>query len=159
MAETQRMRRQYVVFRVARENYGIPIEQVQEVIKSVDITRLPHTPDSVKGIIQLRERVIPIMSLCSHFGADEADNDDKRIIIVNFADSFIGLEVDSVEEVLEIPAENIDALGTSMNGSRREYLEGIGKVDDGLIILLKLEELLGEAEKQQLQEAVEATEI
>ncbi len=158
MEARQYVRRQYVVFRVAQEKYGIPIEEVQEVIKSVDITRLPHMPDSVKGIIQLRERVIPIMSLRSHFGRSEAENDDKRIVIVNFAASFIGLEVDSVEEVLEIPAENIDALGASMNGSQRHYVDGIGKVDEELIILLKLDQLLGQTEQEQLQEAVEAVE-
>lgn len=154
MEAQQHVRRQYVVFRVAEEKYGIPIEQVQEVIKSVDITRLPQMPSSIKGIIQLRERVIPIMSLRSHFGQNETEREDRRIVIVNFSGAFIGLEVDSVDEVLEIPAENIDHLAASLSGAQRHYVDGIGKIDDELIILLKLDHLLEGSERTELDEAI-----
>lgn len=143
---------QLVIFRLNKEEYGLPITKVQEINRLVPITKLPQTPAFVEGIINLRGRIIPIIDLRKRFqlAAKESD-DDSRIIIVEVSGQTVGVIVDSVAEVVRIlraevepppPAFILDA----------KFIEGVGKVEDRLLILLNIDRILTSQEEIQLKQ-------
>jgi len=143
---------QLVGFRLAGEEYGVEITKVQEIILLGEITRLPETPPYVKGLINLRNRVIPVVDLRLRFGLPEqASSDETRIVVVNVAGRTVGIIVDAVSEVLRISREEISP-PPAVAGLGREYLSGLVKRDQGLLILLDIDKILSPQE----QEAVES---
>ncbi len=144
---------QLVSFRLAQEEYGVEITKVQEIILVGEITRVPQTPPYVKGLINLRNTVIPIVDLRLRFGlAQEEATDETRIMVVNVAGKTIGIIVDAVSEVLRISREQIAPPPPTVAGPGREYLTGLVRLDKRLLILLDIDKILGQEEK----EAVEA---
>ncbi len=142
---------QLVSFRLAQEEYGIEITQVQEIILMGEITRVPQTADYIKGLINLRSTVIPIVDLRSRFGLQEGEmNEDTRIMVVNVAGKTIGIIVDAVSEVLRITQEQIAPPPPTVAGLGQEYLTGLVKLDDRLLILLDINKILGEEEAAQV---------
>lgn len=135
---------QLVIFRLGKEEYGVSILQVQEIKRVTEITRVPHTPDYIKGVINLRGSVLPVIDLKKRLNLQpEATSDDTRIIIVKVEEIVIGMIVDAVSEVMAISKENIE-LPDSVSGSvAANYLSGVGKMDNRLLILLNLEEIIG----------------
>lgn len=137
---------QLVSFRLAQEEYGVEITKVQEIILMGEITRVPQTPDYIKGLINLRSTVIPIVDLRLRFGlAQEAASDETRIMVVNVAGKTIGIIVDAVSEVLRISKEQI-APPPTVAGLGREYLTGLVKLENRLLILLDIDKILGSEE-------------
>jgi purine-binding chemotaxis protein CheW len=135
---------QIVSFRLAQEEYGIEITKVQEIILMGEITRVPQTPDFVKGLINLRSTVIPIIDLRLRFGlAMEANSDETRIMVVNVAGKTIGIIVDAVSEVLRITPDEIAPPPPTVAGLGRDYLTGLVKLDKRLLILLDIDKILG----------------
>ncbi|MCX7779292.1 MAG: chemotaxis protein CheW [Negativicutes bacterium] len=135
---------QLVVFKLGKEEYGISILQVQEIKRMTDITRVPHTPDYIKGVINLRGSVLPVVDLKKRLNMNAGEyNDNTRIIIVKIEEIFIGMIVDAVSEVLTLPVNNIEPAQTVVGGVSATYLYGVGKLDNRLIILLNLEALAG----------------
>lgn len=135
---------QIVVFRLDKEEYAVSILQVQEIKRMTDITRVPHTPDYIKGVINLRGSVLPVIDLKKRLNLTLADyNDNTRIIIVKVEDLSIGIIVDAVSEVLTINSECIEPAQSVVGGVSTDYLSGVGKLDNRLIILLNLEALIG----------------
>lgn len=134
---------QVVSFRLANEEYGVDIMRAQEIIMVPRITRLPEVPDYICGLINLRGRVIPVLDLRRRFGlpAKEAD-EQTRIIVVNVESRTIGIVVDAVTEVLRIAPEQIEPPPTGSAGIGPEYIRGIIKRNDKLIIMLRIEEIL-----------------
>lgn len=153
MAKSSDRERQLVAFRLRDEEFGVDIKQVREIIKPTIITRLPHVSDFIEGVTNLRGEVIPVISLRKRFGVPDTENtQDTRIIILDTADSRVGFIVDEVTEVLRISASAIDPPPSSISGLSAEYLQGVGKVDDRLLILLDVERLLDEEEHIRLDE-------
>jgi purine-binding chemotaxis protein CheW len=134
---------QIVSFRLADEEYGIEITNVQEIILVGDITRVPQAPPYVKGLINLRSTVIPIVDLRLRFGLTEAPpSDDTRIMVVNVSGRVIGVIVDAVNEVLRISQEQIAPPPTTVAGLGRDYLIGLAKLEKRLLILLDITKIM-----------------
>jgi len=137
---------QLVVFKLGREEYGVSILQVQEIKRIMDITRVPHSPDYIKGVINLRGSVLPVIDLKNRLSLPPADyTDDTRIIIVRVEDITVGLIVDGVSEVTTLAAENIEPPNNVASGVSAQYLSGVGKQDEKLLILLNLAAIVGVA--------------
>jgi purine-binding chemotaxis protein CheW len=136
-----------VSFRLAREEYGIEITKVQEIILLGQITRVPQTPDFIKGLINLRSTVIPVVDLRLRFGlAAEEPTDETRIMVVNVGGKTLGVVVDAVSEVLRVSPEQIVPPPPTVAGVGHEYLTGLVKLDNRLLILLNIDKILGDDE-------------
>jgi purine-binding chemotaxis protein CheW len=136
-----------VSFRLAREEYGIEITKVQEIILLGQITRVPQTPDFIKGLINLRSTVIPVVDLRLRFGlAAEEPTDETRIMVVNVGGKTLGVVVDAVSEVLRVSPEQIVPPPPTVAGVGHEYLTGLVKLDNRLLILLNIDKILSDDE-------------
>ncbi len=143
---------QLVTFKVDGEEYGVDILKVQEIIRMLEITKVPKAPHFVEGVINLRGRVIPIVDLRQRFGKMTKPHDDStRIIVFEIRNMIVGFVVDSVSEVLRIKTDTVEQAPPVVAGIESEYIKGIGKLDNRLLILLDLNKLLSSEEEQQLQ--------
>ncbi len=132
----------YVIFKLIDEYYGLDIENVISVEKMQEFTRVPNAPSYVRGVINLRGEVIPVIDLREKLGLELKSTDENtRIIIVSESEINLGIIVDSSSEVLEIQRSLIDKPLASEEESNN-YLKGIGKVDGRLIIIIDLEKLI-----------------
>ncbi len=134
----------YLFFKIGKESYGVGIRYVIEIIELQSISRVPDMPPYVKGVINLRGKVIPIVDLRLRFEMEERDYDNRTCIVVTEVDSIsVGFVVDTVEEVLEIPEKNIEPPPKFKNvsGSDR-YISGMGKAGDSIKILIDAEKLV-----------------
>jgi len=144
--------RQFVSFVVGGEEFGVNILTVQEIIRPVDITRVPHAPDFVEGVINLRGRILPVIDLRTRFGFPERErDDDMRIIVVEIGAQTVGFMTDSVQEVLRVDVTSIEPAPELAVGIDAGYLRGVAKLEERLLILLDLENLLSEDEAEALQ--------
>lgn len=135
--------KQYVVFKLGNEEYGIDIQKVQIIERIQNITRVPKSPYFIKGVINLRGEIIPVMSLRSKFGLQKDDyNDETRIIIVEIEDSKIGMIVDQVKEVLQISSQAIENVQGFTSDINFNYIQGVGKVNDHIVTLLNLKNII-----------------
>lgn len=125
------------------EEYGVPIEQVREVVRIYGITSVPNSPSYMEGVINLRGRVLPVLNLRNRLKLP-ARNVSKasRIIVTETGDKVIGLLVDSVSHVIKVPSEFVEAAPEEVLEVDTDYITGVGKLKDRLIILLDLEKLL-----------------
>ncbi len=146
---------QIVLFKIGENEFGVPVEKVQEIIKPPAITGLPNTPGFVKGVINLRNRVIPIVDLGEKLGLGRFDSEDSRIIVVELLGKTVGLTVDSVTEVLKLEEGKIEK-ETERFGEKKPMLNGIAKLDHRLILLLNLDELIGTGGDDGVRSAVPA---
>lgn len=138
---------QLVSFRLHEEEYGIEITKVQEIILLGEITRVPQTPEFIKGLINLRSTVIPIVDLRLRFGMPEQPpTDETRIMVVNIAGRTIGIVVDAVSEVLRVAKDQIAPPPPTVAGLGRQYLTGLVKLEKRLLILLDIDRILTEEE-------------
>lgn len=150
----------YLTFTLANETYGVGILKVKEIIGMMPVTSVPRTPDFVKGVINLRGKVIPIIDLRLKFSMEAIEYDERTCIIVVEIDSedatvLIGIVVDSVSEVLNIKADEIEetpAFGTKLNTA---YILGMAKVEGGVKILLDIDKVLSSTEIQMLEKTGE----
>lgn len=146
----------FLTFRIANEDYGLDIRHVTEIIGIQKITQVPDMPDYVKGVINLRGKVIPIMDVRIRFHLEPRDYDDRTcIVVVNVNDNAVGLVVDTVKEVADIPAENIEPAPKGNAGVGHQYIMGLGKIGDEVKILLDVERLLYEEEFKKAAALVE----
>ncbi len=134
---------QLVSFSVGKEEFAIDILKVQEIIRMAQITSIPNAPSFVEGIINLRGRVIPVVSLRERLGLAKRQSDkDTRIIVVELNGKVTGFLVDGVNEVLRIPSGIIEAPPEITSGVNSKYITSIAKLEDRLIILLDLDKVL-----------------
>lgn len=132
----------YLTFHLAEEEYGLEILKVREIIGIMDITTVPQTPDFVRGVINLRGKVIPVVDLRLQFALPPRAYDDQTCIIVVDVGMLMGIIVDTVQEVYDIPATHIQPppeLGVSVD---TDFIVGMGKVEDDVKILLDIEKVL-----------------
>lgn len=145
--------KQLVVFKLNKGEYGIDIMKVKEIIRYQKMVRIPYVPKFVEGIINYRSSVIPIIDLNKRFDLTGKGIDDStRIVIVNMNEKQVGFMVDEVEEVLRIPEKDIERVSEIAVDIDRQYIMGIGKLEDRLITLLDLNQVLMKEEKKKLQE-------
>lgn len=148
---------QVVSFRLANEEYGIEITKVQEIILVGEITRVPQTAAYIKGLINLRSTVIPIVDLRLRFGmTEEAYTDETRIMVMNVGGKTIGIVVDAVSEVLRISKDQVAPPPPTIAGLGRDYLTGLAKLDKRLLILLDVDRLLSDDSVRSSEEPAEA---
>ncbi len=137
---------QLVTFTLGNEEYAVNILNVQEINRITEITKVPNSPDYVEGVINLRGKVIPVINLRRKFHfEDRATDDTSRIIIMEIQGITNGLIVDSVSEVLRIPANSVEPAPPMSAELQSQYIKGIAKLENRLIILLDLDNLLGNA--------------
>jgi purine-binding chemotaxis protein CheW len=147
------MDQQLVIFSLGEEWYGIDIAAVDGIIKTQPITTLPHTLEYIEGILNLRGTVIPIMNLRKRFGlVSQPLTNDTRIVIVVLGQSKVGMMVDGVSEVLTISETDIDPAPPMVTNINANFIIGIAKVDERLIVMLDLERVLSKDEPYLLSE-------
>ncbi len=140
---------QMVGFKIDNEFYGIDIIQVQEIIRMQEITMVPRTPPFIKGVVNLRGKVVPIISLRERFGINEVEHTkDTRIVIVRIDVGLIGFIVDAMAEVIRLPERLIEPTPPTATNIESEYIRGVGKLDDNLIIILDLNMVLTKEKKE-----------
>lgn len=134
---------QLVVFDLAQEAYGVDIGTVREIIRMQDVTSVPHRPDYVSGVINLRGRITPVVDLRKRFDlADLEISRDSRIVVVDIDGDDIGMIVDAVTEVLRISTSQIEPPSTMIAAGGSDYIVGIAKLEERLVLLLDLERVL-----------------
>lgn len=134
---------QYIVLNLGHEEYGIDIQKIQIIEKLSAITRVPKAPNFIKGVVNQRGEIIPVMSLRAKFDLPEIEyTDSSRIIIVKLEDDSIGIIVDSVKEVLKFAKDNIENVQNITSGPGSEYVLGVGKVNERIVTLLDLKKLI-----------------
>ncbi len=144
---------QLVSFQLAKEEYGVEITKVREIILMGDITRIPQTPDFIKGLINLRSMVIPVIDLRIRFGLEAGElTDESRIMVLNVGGKTLGIIVDAVDEVLRVSREQIAPPPPTVIGLGREYLAGLVRRSDKLLILLDIDRILGQEDTLALNE-------
>ena len=126
-----------IIFKLGREEYGMDILKVQEIKRMMSITRVPSTPAFIKGVINLRGSVLPVIDLRTRLGLFEVElTEAARIIVVLVNEGVVGFIVDEVVEVTTINPQNVEAVQTLSNGLSAEYISGIAKADSRLYIML-----------------------
>ncbi|HPC95061.1 MAG TPA: chemotaxis protein CheW [Sedimentisphaerales bacterium] len=138
----------YLTFALAHEEYGLEILKVREIIGYIDVTAVPQTPHYVKGVINLRGQVIPVVDLRAKFGMETTDvTDETCIIVVEIVHGdrkfSTGIVVDRVQEVLDIPGESIEEAPQFDSSVNTSFILGMGKVGDAVKILLDIDKVLG----------------
>lgn len=145
---------QLVGFRVGSEEFVIDILRVQEIIRTQQLTRVPDSPECMEGVMNLRGKIIPVIGLRKRFGLEEAPPDKQnRIVVVEIQGAVLGFVVDAVSEVLRIPADAV-AAPPRIGVVEREYVAGVGKVGERLLILLDTDRLMSTTEQGMIGEAV-----
>jgi purine-binding chemotaxis protein CheW len=136
--------RQFVTFRLAAEKYGVDILEVQEINNIKEFTKIPNGPAYMEGAVNLRGRVIPVLNLRKKFSLEAKTLDDfSKIVIMNVRGIIMGILVDSVSDVLRIPLNVIVPSPPVSSHVSTEFIQGIARLEQGLIILLDLDKLLG----------------
>ncbi|UHA73916.1 chemotaxis protein CheW [Paenibacillus sp. 481] len=143
-----------VVFSLAHEEYGIEVEKVKTIERMTPITRVPKTYDFIKGVINLRGVVVPIIDLRGRFGLPESEfTDQTRIIIVTHQELEVGFIVDAASDVMDINEDSIEPAPEVVGGIQAKYLRGVAKIGDNrLLIMLNLTEVLHKSEIVKLEQ-------
>lgn len=133
----------YLTFCLAEENYGLDIGDVIEIIGVQKITKIPGMPPYIKGVINLRGQVIPVMDMRLRFHLPPQEYDQRTCIVVTeVAEQTMGLVVDRVSEVVDIPESQVEPPSTQSSGHAGSYVKGLGKIDEHIRILLDTEKIL-----------------
>lgn len=143
---------QLVSFKIGREEFGVDILRVQEIIKMLQITSVPNTSDFIEGVVNLRGKVIPVVDLRTKLGIVKKVHDkDTRIVVVELDDKTVGFIVDEVNEVLRIPKSITEAPPEMVSTIHSDFITAVGKLEDRLIILLDLEKTLSTNDIRELE--------
>jgi purine-binding chemotaxis protein CheW len=143
-----------IVFSIGAEEYGIEVEHVKTIERMLPMTRVPKTPAFIKGVVNLRGIVIPVIHLASRFGlAETAPTKNTRIVMVSTGDMEVGFIVDAANDVIDVNPDAIEAPPEVVGGIRAKYLRGIAKVGGNrLLVMLNLNEVLNKSEIIQLEQ-------
>lgn len=141
----------FLTFPLGKEEYGLEIRHVTEIVGIQKITEVPDMPPYVKGVINLRGKVIPVMDVRVRFSFEEKEYDEQTcIIVVNISDAPVGLIVDTVSEVISITGSNIDPPPSVKKGDSSRFIKGLGKVGETVVILLDIGQLLYDDHMEQI---------
>jgi purine-binding chemotaxis protein CheW len=144
---------QLVSFVIENEEFGVDILKVQEIIRTVEITRVPKSPEFVEGVINLRGKIVPVVDLRKRFGIARKERDNEtRIIVVELVDKVVGFLVDKVKEVIRVEKSIIEPPPELTTNISTNYITGVAKLQDRLLILLDLDRVLSSDEQERLTE-------
>ncbi len=144
----------YLTFTVGKEDYGIEISHVTEIIGIQKITDVPDMPAYIRGVINLRGKVIPVMDVRLRFRMPEREYDDRTCtVVVSVNGTPVGLVVDTVKEVIDIPENQIELPPEVAESSTQRYIKGLGKIGDDVKILLDVEKLVRNEDMAAMQSA------
>lgn len=144
---------QFVIFRLGEEKYAVDILNVGGISEFREVTKVPNAPVFIDGIINLRGDIIPIVNLKKRFNIPEKQADsDTRIIINNIKGKDIGFIVDEASQVIKIDDADIEDAPDIIKGADRQYISGVGKVNEQIVILLNLEKILSDDEQKAVNE-------
>lgn len=147
------MKNQYVVFNLCGEEYGVDIQNVQEITEYKDPISVPNAPNFIEGVINLRGNVTPIVSLKKRFNLVEQKKvNEDRIIIINIREKLVGFMVDDVSQVLTLDEKQIENPPEIIIQNTHQYITRIGKIDKKIILILNLVKVLTEVEKNKIVE-------
>ncbi|MBI9047992.1 MAG: chemotaxis protein CheW [Anaerolineaceae bacterium] len=147
------MERQLVVFELGTEYFGVGIDAVESIVKMQEITRMPQAPEFVEGVTNLRGTVLPVIDLRKRLTIKiTEETKETRIVVINLNEMKVGMIVDGVSEVLTVSDDIIEPPPSMFSTVDTQYITGIARLDERLIILLDLGEVLSVREKMALQE-------
>lgn len=158
---TDTQKNKYVTFKSGNEFFGLKIEYVNEIIVYQEVTEVPETEDYIKGLINLRGKIIPVIDVRIRFKQEPFEYNDRTcIIVINYRDTVVGLIVEKIAEVVEIPEDQILPSPTMGKGEKNQnkYVYAIGKVGDQVKLLLDPEKLLKEEDLEEVMNAAEEEE-
>jgi purine-binding chemotaxis protein CheW len=142
---------QIVTFRVGNETFGLDILKVHEIIRFQPLTRVPNLPDYVEGVLNLRGKIIPVVSLRQRMGLEGREKDvSTKIVVASVKSEVLGLVVDSVSEVLRISSSTVEPT-PRLGDAAHKYVSGVGKLEDRILLLLDVDELLSDRVQAALQ--------
>ncbi|WZL74683.1 chemotaxis protein CheW [Clostridiaceae bacterium 35-E11] len=145
--------KQYVIFKLGNEAYGVDIMNVKEICEYKESVRVPNTPKFIDGIINLRGDITPIVNLKKRFDLEDTGiNSDTRVIVIGIKNKQVGFVVDEASQVLRISEENIEPAPDLITGVDKKYITGVGKLEDKIVLLLDLEYILTDEEKKKIQQ-------
>lgn len=157
---------QLVTFQVGTEEYGLDISSITEVVRPLKITPLPKMPAFIEGVINLRGVIIPVVDLRNRFELKTINNNPRKMRMIitrgvvhgtaGTSGDLVGLVVDNVDEVIHVPKKDIDRAPEAATGKHADFISGMGKVGDRLIILLDIARILSQQERVALAEAENA---
>lgn len=137
--------RQLVAFSLGHEQYAVPIMDVQEIIRYTAPRSVPHSAAYVEGVINLRGRIIPVIDVRTRFGMEGTRAEDAKIVVITVGEHTVGIVVDAVDEVLTVSDEQLEPPPAGLGATEADYIDAVAKLEDGLLILLHPERLLGDA--------------
>ncbi len=141
----------YLTFRIRKEEYGVEIQCVVEVIGIMKITVVPDMPEFIKGVVNLRGKVIPVVDVRTRFKVEFKEYDDRTcVLVVNINNSDIGLVVDTVSDVVDIPEDSVVPPPNIKKSASSRFIKGMGKLEEKVIIILDVNKLLYDDELEQL---------
>lgn len=145
--------KQYVIFKLGNEAYGVDIMNVKEICEYKESVRVPNTPKFIDGIINLRGDITPIVNLKKRFDLeDTGTNSDTRVIVIGIQNKQVGFVVDEASQVIRISEENMEPAPDLITGVDKKYITGVGKLEDKIVLLLDLEYILSDEEKRKIQQ-------
>jgi purine-binding chemotaxis protein CheW len=151
--EEDALKNRFLTFHLGKESYGLEIRHVTEIIVLQEITKVPDLPEFIIGVVNLRGNVISVMDMRKRFHLESKKYDDRTcIVVVSINGIAIGLLVDTVNEVLNIPEEQVDPPPKTHSGIKSSYVMGMGKVENQVKILLDIEKILHEEELEQIEQ-------
>ena len=148
-------REEFLTFTLGKEEYGIEILKVQEIRSYEAVTRIANAPDFIKGVVNLRGIIVPVVDMRIRFNLGEANYDQFTVVIIlNVAGRVVGMVVDGVSDVIQLPAERIrPAPDFSASSFDTSYITGLGTMDDRMLILVDIEKLMGGADMALVEQA------
>ncbi len=144
---------QLVVFKIGNEEFGVPISEVREIVRLVPITPVPRTPAFIEGVVNLRGQILAVVDLARRLNLPASARSDKtRIIVIEVEDHTVGMIVDEVTEVLRLSSDNIDRTPEIISTEvHQEYLQGVGKLGERLLILIDLAKIFSAEEVEDIK--------
>ena len=143
---------QYIIFTLNNQEFGINVLEGREIITARNLTAIPESPDFVKGIINLRNKIIPIIDLNLRFNLQsEIKREEDKVIIISLSNTLIGLRVKEVEEIIRIQKNKISEAPDITKGVKKDYIQGIARMEDRLLILINIESIFKQEEIKKLQ--------
>ncbi|MDZ7672928.1 MAG: chemotaxis protein CheW [Halanaerobiales bacterium] len=152
--KTQAKSRQYIKFETGNQAFGINVLNSREIVMESEITSIPESPDFVKGVINLREEIVPIVNLDKLFNIKLSDEniEEKKIIIIKVEETLIGLEVDGVDEIIEIENNRIKSAPSITKKYNKDYIRGVANHNDKLFIILDVNNIFSSDEIEEIKE-------
>ena len=147
---------QVVVFKINGDRFGVNIDYVNGIERELKVMAVPNAEESIKGIINLRGEVVPVVDLQAKFGRGYNEKDNTELIIINLRNGRMALEVDKVYEIFDLEKDDLAEMPTIAKGEGVRYFERVAKVKNELIILVNPHKLLSEIEAQNVEELIES---